>query len=147
MSSPYSYLSGWRLISFVVKSGADMRQEFLAMQIIEELKKIFKEERVPVWIKRLLSVFSHFCIFYNVASSLIHQIAKLSFGILVISNKAGLVETVRNSMSVDSIKRHGYRNKLYSEGLSYTLYDYFTKVSLLVCSPCVTEIYLMEYVC
>lgn len=51
-----------------------------------------------------------------------------SVGILVTSNRAGLVETIRNSASVDSIKKQGHKNKLSNDGISYTLYDYFVKV-------------------
>lgn len=119
VSSPYGHLSGWKLVSFIVKSGADMKQELLAMQIVEELKKTFMEERVPVWIKRSV---------VDISNSDRYLRSSSSFGIMVISNRAGLVETIRNSISVDSIKKHGYRNKFCKDGIPYTLYDYFVKV-------------------
>lgn len=49
-SSPYGGHSKWRLYSVIVKSGADLRQEQLACQLIREIKSIWEAEHVPLWV-------------------------------------------------------------------------------------------------
>ncbi|KAJ3297944.1 Phosphatidylinositol 4-kinase pik1alpha (PI4-kinase)(PtdIns-4-kinase) [Borealophlyctis nickersoniae] len=86
-SSPFGTHPRWRLLSVIVKSGADLRQEQLALQLIKEMQRIWKEANVP----------------------------------------SGLVETIRNAISVHSIKKEGYAKKWNQQGLAFTLYDYFVK--------------------
>ncbi|KAJ3389628.1 Phosphatidylinositol 4-kinase pik1alpha (PI4-kinase)(PtdIns-4-kinase) [Entophlyctis sp. JEL0112] len=47
--SPYGHNPSWKMISVIVKSGSDLRQEVLALQLIKEMQRIWKEENVPVW--------------------------------------------------------------------------------------------------
>lgn len=48
-ASPYGKLPGWKLLSVIVKSGADMRQEQLACQIVSEVKRIWERAGLTLW--------------------------------------------------------------------------------------------------
>ncbi|KAJ3084316.1 Phosphatidylinositol 4-kinase pik1alpha (PI4-kinase)(PtdIns-4-kinase) [Rhizoclosmatium sp. JEL0117] len=98
-SSPYGKNPSWKLMSVIVKSGSDLRQEVLALQLIKEMQRIWKEENVPVWV--------HY------------------YRVLVTSKDGGLIETVQNAISVHSIKKDGYNQNLNQPGVAYSLYDYF----------------------
>ena len=50
-SSPYGHLPGWQLMSVIVKCGDDLRQELLAYQYLSLLKSVWKEERVPLYVR------------------------------------------------------------------------------------------------
>ncbi|TPX61590.1 1-phosphatidylinositol 4-kinase [Spizellomyces sp. 'palustris'] len=100
-SSPYGKDPNWRLLSVIVKSGADLRQEQLALQLIKEMQRIWREAGVPVWV--------------------------CYFRILITSEQSGIVETIRDAISVHSIKKNGYAQHLNEKGLAFTLYDYFVK--------------------
>lgn len=52
-SSPYGWCKNWDLLSVIVKTGADLRQEAFACQLIHVCGKIWKKADVPVWIKRM----------------------------------------------------------------------------------------------
>ncbi|KAJ3391802.1 Phosphatidylinositol 4-kinase pik1alpha (PI4-kinase)(PtdIns-4-kinase) [Entophlyctis sp. JEL0112] len=97
--SPYGHNPSWKMISVIVKSGSDLRQEVLALQIIKEMQRIWKEENIPVWV--------HY------------------YRVLVTSKDGGLVETIQNAISIHSIKKQGYSNNLNAPGVAYTLYDHF----------------------
>lgn len=49
-SSPFGHLEHWDLVSVIVKSGADLRQEQLALQLIGEMQRIWKMAGVDVWV-------------------------------------------------------------------------------------------------
>ena len=49
-ASPFGHLPHWSLISCIVKTGADLRQEQLAVQLISEFGRIWKEETCPAWV-------------------------------------------------------------------------------------------------
>ncbi|KAL6705116.1 Phosphatidylinositol 4-kinase pik1alpha (PI4-kinase)(PtdIns-4-kinase) [Coniothyrium glycines] len=78
-SSPYGQLKNWDLISVIVKTGDDLRQEAFACQLIEVCTKIWEEANVPVWTKRMR--------------------------ILVTGESCGLIETITNGVSLHSLKR------------------------------------------
>jgi hypothetical protein len=78
-SSPYGYMKNWDLISVIVKTGADLRQEAFACQLIQVCSKIWEEAQVPVWTKRMR--------------------------ILVTGESCGLIETITNGVSLHSLKR------------------------------------------
>ncbi|KAF2714745.1 phosphatidylinositol 4-kinase-like protein PIK1 [Pleomassaria siparia CBS 279.74] len=78
-SSPYGHMKNWDLISVIVKTGADLRQEAFACQLIEVCTKIWEETNVPVWTKRMR--------------------------ILVTGESCGLIETITNGVSLHSLKR------------------------------------------
>jgi len=52
-SSPYGSCSNWDLLSVIVKTGADLRQEAFACQLIQVCDKIWQRAEVPVWLKRM----------------------------------------------------------------------------------------------
>lgn len=78
-SSPYGWVKNWDLVSVIVKTGADLRQEAFACQLIAVCSKIFAEHNVDVWVK--------------------------SMRILVTGETSGLIETITNAVSLHSIKR------------------------------------------
>jgi hypothetical protein len=78
-SSPYGHLKNWDLISVIVKTGADLRQEAFACQLIQVCTKIWEEANIPVWTKRMR--------------------------ILVTGESCGLIETITNGVSLHSLKR------------------------------------------
>ncbi|KAG5877173.1 hypothetical protein JTB14_032125 [Gonioctena quinquepunctata] len=79
-SSPYGYLSSWRLLSAIVKCGDDLRQELMASQLLETFQKIWEMEHVPLWLH--------------------------PYRILCLSDDSGLIEPILNTVSLHQIKRH-----------------------------------------
>ncbi|KAG0366320.1 kinase-like domain-containing protein [Gamsiella multidivaricata] len=98
-NSPYGHLPSWQLLSVIVKQGADLRQEQLACQLIREMGWIWERAKIDVWITYMR--------------------------ILVTSDNSGLIETVRNTISIHSIKKDAYARRLNEVGVVFTLYDYF----------------------
>lgn len=78
-SSPYGWMKNWDLLSFIVKTGADLRQEAFACQLIAVCSKIWAEASTDVWIKNMR--------------------------ILVTGESSGLIETITNGVSLHSLKR------------------------------------------
>ncbi|KAK3700546.1 Phosphatidylinositol 4-kinase pik1alpha (PI4-kinase)(PtdIns-4-kinase) [Vermiconidia calcicola] len=78
-SSPYGWAKNWDLISVIVKTGADLRQEAFACQLIGVCSKIWAEHNVDVWVKNMR--------------------------ILVTGEASGLIETITNAVSLHSLKR------------------------------------------
>ncbi|KAF1988044.1 phosphatidylinositol 4-kinase-like protein PIK1 [Aulographum hederae CBS 113979] len=78
-SSPYGWMKNWDLISVIVKTGADLRQEAFACQLIQVCSKIWEDAGTPVWVKRMR--------------------------ILVTGESSGLIETITNGVSLHSLKR------------------------------------------
>ena len=62
---------------FSVKCGDDLRQELLAYQILKTLQSIWKEEKVPLWVR--------------------------PYRILVLSNDSGLIEPILNTISLHQV--------------------------------------------
>lgn len=52
-SSPYGLCPNWDLLSVIVKTGADLRQEAFACQLIQVCTKIWQDAGVDVWTKRM----------------------------------------------------------------------------------------------
>lgn len=66
-ASPYGHLASWNVISVIVKTGADLRQEQLAIQVcpslsfplpaltssqlVKEFGRIWNEEKCPSWVR------------------------------------------------------------------------------------------------
>jgi phosphatidylinositol 4-kinase len=48
---------------------------------------------------------------------------------LVTSDDSGLIETVKNSISIHSIKKEAYTRQWNKAGSVFSLQDYYTKVS------------------
>ncbi|KAH8686798.1 kinase-like domain-containing protein [Ilyonectria robusta] len=78
-SSPYGWMKNWDLISVIVKTGADLRQEAFACQLIDVCHKIWVDSDTDVWVKRMR--------------------------ILVTGESGGLVETITSGVSLHSLKR------------------------------------------
>ncbi|EJD52969.1 kinase-like protein [Auricularia subglabra TFB-10046 SS5] len=99
-NSPYGHLANWDVISVIVKTGADLRQEQLALLLIQELDTIWKEEKCLCWLR--------------------------PFKILITGGSSGLVETITDAVSVHSIKKAEYARRLGDGNLGYvTLADHF----------------------
>lgn len=78
-TSPYGWMKNWDLLSVIVKTGSDLRQEAFACQLIRICAKIWDDAGVPVWVRQMQ--------------------------ILVTGESAGLIETITNGVSCHSIKR------------------------------------------
>ncbi|EPQ29592.1 uncharacterized protein PFL1_02811 [Pseudozyma flocculosa PF-1] len=99
-SSPYGHLPSWDVFSVIVKTGADLRQEQLAVQLINEFGRIWKETGSRCWVRY--------------------------FRILATSESSGLMETITDAVSIHSVKKEAYARHTGDEKLSnYTLYDHF----------------------
>jgi phosphatidylinositol 4-kinase len=104
-SSPYGWIKNWDLVSVIVKTGADLRQEAFACQLIAVCDNIFTEHKVDVWVKKMR--------------------------ILVTGETSGLIETITNAVSLHSIKR-SLTIASIAEGTNpkkriATLQDHYTK--------------------
>ncbi|RFU28043.1 hypothetical protein B7463_g8288, partial [Scytalidium lignicola] len=104
-SSPYGWMKNWDVLSVIVKTGSDLRQEAFACQLITVCDKIFKDAEVPVWVKRMR--------------------------ILVTGESSGLIETITNGVSLHSLKRSLTLATVESgtnpRGRIATLKDHFVK--------------------
>ncbi|GAW11165.1 hypothetical protein ANO14919_005070 [Xylariales sp. No.14919] len=78
-TSPYGWMKNWNLVSVIVKTGSDLRQEAFACQLIQVCHKIWVDADVPVWVKLMQ--------------------------ILVTGESSGLIETITNGVSLHSLKR------------------------------------------
>lgn len=101
-SSPYGSLPTWDLFSVIVKTGADLRQEQFAVQLINEFRRIWSHSGSRCWV--------HY------------------FRIVVLNENAGLIETIKDAISIHSIKKDAYARQLDGQAIStYSLYDYFVQ--------------------
>lgn len=111
-ASPYGHYESWDVFSVIVKTGADLRQEQLAVQLIQEFSRIWAETGCRCWVRY--------------------------FRILVTSENSGIMETVTDSVSVHSIKKEAYsRNSLLANNgdqpgqpnggkiATYSLWDHY----------------------
>jgi len=78
-SSPVGMTKGWDLISVIVKAGDDLRQEQLAMQIIQSIHHVFTAEHLPLHLHPYM--------------------------VLATSADSGLIETVHDAASIDGLKK------------------------------------------
>ncbi len=60
-------MKNWRLVAAIVKYGDDLRHELLAYQFMIQLKEIWQQEHVPVFVRPI--------------------------NILVLSNNSGMIDT------------------------------------------------------
>ena len=90
--STYKDVDNYGLISIIVKSGDDLRQEQFASQLISKFKNIFENHKLKLWLK--------------------------PFNILATCPNGGLIQTITDAVSIDSIKK---KNRFLSD-----LKDYFT---------------------
>ncbi|GJD08326.1 Phosphatidylinositol 4-kinase [Galdieria sulphuraria] len=78
-ASPFGHFSGWKLASFIVKAGDDLRQEQLAVQLIAQFRNIFVEEDLELWVR--------------------------PFTVVCLSADSGLVETLPDAVSLHALKK------------------------------------------
>ena len=81
-ASPYGRVKGWRLASFIMKAGEDIRREALVMQVINMLNEWFKSE--------------------------IHESMRPKmrpYTIMCVGGDAGLLECLSDAKSVDEVKK------------------------------------------
>lgn len=81
--SSYGKVKGWRLASFIVKAGEDIRREALVMQVISKMKDWFDTE-IPEENRPYLRPYTIMCI----------------------GGDAGALECVHDAMSVDEVKKN-----------------------------------------
>lgn len=81
-ASPFGHLKGWRLASFILKAGEDIRKEALVMQIIAKLRGWFNEE---------------------IHES--HRPFMRPYTIMCVGGDAGLLECLSDAKSVDELKK------------------------------------------
>lgn len=99
-ASPYGHLANWDCVSVIVKTGGDLRQEQLAVQLIREFQRIWTEETCSCWVRY--------------------------FRILILGATSGLVETITDAVSIHSIKKAEYAKRLAQGKLGHvTLMDHF----------------------
>ena len=80
-ASPYGHVKGWRLASFIMKSGEDIRREAFVMQVITKLQQWFQE--IPESQRPILRPYTIMCV----------------------GADAGLVECLSNAKSIDEVKK------------------------------------------
>lgn len=79
-SSVYGNLLTWKMVNVIVKTGDDLRQEQLAIQIMTYFNQIFKEKNLKLWLYPYEIIPTH----------------KLS----------GIIECVSNAVSIDYLKKN-----------------------------------------
>lgn len=85
-TSRFASLPGWDIKSFIVKSGGVIKHEYIAYQILTQIKEIFMIEKLPIYIR--------------------------NYRIILISDTSGLVETVQDAISIHRIKADNKFNSL-----------------------------------
>ncbi|KAL3914992.1 MAG: hypothetical protein SGILL_005855 [Bacillariaceae sp.] len=81
-ASPYGKVEGWRLASFIIKAGEDIRREALVMQIITKLNDWFTTE-IPEDMRPCMRPYTIMCV----------------------GGDAGVVECLSDAKSVDELKK------------------------------------------
>jgi len=102
LTSPFGNVPGWRLASFIIKAGEDIRREALVMQVISKLRGWFEEE-IPSSQRPYLRPYTIMCI----------------------GGDSGLLECVPDAKSVDEVKKEclgfttlrNYFERAYGSGI------------------------------
>lgn len=81
-SSPYGHVEGWRMASFIMKAGEDIRREALVMQVVSRLRDWFAEDVSPA-LRPYLRPYTIMCV----------------------GGDAGLLECLSDVRSVDEVKK------------------------------------------
>ena len=81
-ASPYGKVEGWRLASFIMKAGEDIRREALVMQIITKLNDWFQTD-IPETYRPHMRPYTIMCV----------------------GGDAGIVECLPDAKSVDEVKK------------------------------------------
>ncbi|CAK65842.1 unnamed protein product (macronuclear) [Paramecium tetraurelia] len=78
-NSPFRNFKSWKLVHLIVKSGDDLRQEQFAMQLISTFDQIFKIEQLKLQLT--------------------------TYEVISLGPGYGLIEVVKDALSIDSIKK------------------------------------------
>jgi len=78
-TSQFHHAKGWNAQSVIVKTGESLKQELLAYQVLLEMKTIWSEEHVPLWVH--------------------------GYQIYLVNSRCGVIETVVDAMSIHKIKQ------------------------------------------
>ena len=81
-SSPFGGVEGWRLASFIMKAGEDIRKESFVMEIISKMRTWFEKEIEPEF-RPIMRPYTIMCV----------------------GGDAGLVECLSDAKSVDEVKK------------------------------------------
>ena len=81
-TSPYGKVKGWRLASFIMKAGEDIRREALVMQVISKMKSWFDSEIIES-----------------------NRPYLRPYTIMCVGGDAGLLECVKDAKSIDEVKK------------------------------------------
>ena len=81
-ASPYGKVEGWRLASFIMKAGEDIRREALVMQIISKLNEWFQTD-IPETYRPNMRPYTIMCV----------------------GGDAGIVECLSDAKSIDEVKK------------------------------------------
>jgi phosphatidylinositol 4-kinase A len=81
-ASPFGHVNGWRLASFIMKAGEDIRREAFVMQIISKLQSWFRDE-IPEADRPFMRPYTIMCV----------------------GGDAGLLECLSDAKSVDEVKK------------------------------------------
>jgi len=101
--SPYGRLESWDLAGVLVKGGDDLRQEFLAQQLIRVFRAIFGETGVPLWVR--------------------------PYEILVTGHDSGIMEFVPDSQSFGALKQ-SFGNESFARCFEAAFADKLEKAQL-----------------
>jgi len=101
--SPYGRLESWDLAGVLVKGGDDLRQEFLAQQLIRVFRAIFGETGVPLWVR--------------------------PYEILVTGHDSGIMEYVPDSQSFGALKQ-SFGNESFARCFEAAFADKLEKAQL-----------------
>lgn len=81
-ASPFGHVDGWRLASFIMKAGEDIRREALVMQVISKFRDWFEAE-IPESNRPCLRPYTIMCV----------------------GGDAGLIECLTDAKSIDEVKK------------------------------------------
>lgn len=76
--SPFGKYGSYRIRSFMVKSGDDLRQEYMAMQLIKMFEEISEKENLKLWVR--------------------------SYSVIPFNKDSGLIEFVSDTRTVSYLK-------------------------------------------
>ena len=85
-NSPYSAIPSYKIRSFMIKSGDDLRQEYMAMQLIKLIEDISKKENLKLWVR--------------------------SYSVIPFNSDSGLIEFVPNTRTVSYLKEKSSEKSL-----------------------------------
>eukprot|EP00290_Baffinella_frigidus_P042701 CAMPEP_0180280490 /NCGR_PEP_ID=MMETSP0988-20121125/8662_1 /TAXON_ID=697907 /ORGANISM="non described non described, Strain CCMP2293" /LENGTH=292 /DNA_ID=CAMNT_0022252343 /DNA_START=117 /DNA_END=995 /DNA_ORIENTATION=+ len=98
-ASPYGHLHAWRLLSVMVKSRDDVRQEQFAVQLITLFSQIFKKAGLPLFVR--------------------------PYHVLATNSDAGLIEIVNDTVSLHGLKKKLAAQGVASPTLKHYFNEHF----------------------